>query len=276
MMKADEFAGIAESFLNVPTCYLLGFWGQYLSLSEYNRVNNLDGIKGKNDKFNNKRFCGTNVFAFDCINYIKGLLAGTTTKKRVDYNAIKNCPIGDCRNDEFLAMMQKSGVKPKDATRGMGLATSGHAAIALGGGKWIDANFTGSQNGVAIHTTGIDQFTAAGYIDGIDYTEASDIQIGDIMEMEVYEIRDGFAYGKVPISVPVPKQIEPGSKVTINKGAKAGGTNPDYRGKYINEAYTGGKFVDTVDRIETHYGNKEALLKALITWVALESLTLVE
>jgi hypothetical protein len=216
------------------------------------------------------------VFAFDCINYIKGLLAGTTTKKRVDYNAIKNCPIGDCRNDEFLAMMQKSGVKPKDATRGMGLATSGHAGIALGGGKWIDANFTGSQNGVAIHTTGIEQFTCAGYIDGIDYTQESDIQIGDIMEMEVYEIRDGFAYGKVPISVPVPKQIEVGSKVTINKGAKAGGTNDKYRGLYINDAYTGGKFVDTVDRIETHYGNKEALLKALITWVALESLTLVE
>ena len=196
MMKADEFARIAESFLNVPTCYLLGFWGQYLSLYEYNRVNNLDGIKGKNDKYNNKRFCGTNVFAFDCINYIKGLLGGTTTKKRVPYENIKNCPIGDCTNQEFLDMMKKSGVKPKDATRGMGLATSGHAAIALGGGKWIDANFTGSQNGVAIHTTGIDQFTAAGYIDGIDYTETSDIQIGDIMEMEVYEIRNGFAYGK--------------------------------------------------------------------------------
>lgn len=276
MTKADEFARIAESFLNVSTCYLLGFWGQVLSLAEYNRVNSLKGINGKNDKYNNRRFIGSNVFPFDCINFLKGLLGGCTPQNRVDYNAIKNCPIGDCRNDEFLKMMQKDNINPKDAKRGMGLATSGHAAIALGGGRWIDANYTGTQNGVAVHNSGIEQFTCAGRIPGIDYSAQEDIKVGDIVPMEVYEIKDGFAYGKVPVTVPSPAQIVIGSKVTINPGAKAGGTNPNYRGKTIDPKYANGKYIDTVTDIQTFYGNKEALLKNLVTWVAVESLTLVE
>lgn len=105
------------------------------------------------------------------------------------------------------------------------------------------------------------------------------IQIGDIVPMEVTEIKDGYAYGRVKIDEPippVPKGIEVGSKVTINPGAKAGGLNDKYRGKAIDPKYANGKYVDTVNKIETHYGIEEARLQNIVTWVAVSDLTLVE
>ena len=106
------------------------------------------------------------------------------------------------------------------------------------------------------------------------------IKVGDIVLMEVTEIKDdGYAYGKVKVSEPlppVPKGIVVGSKVTINVGAKAGGLNDKYRGKPIDSKYANGKYVDTVNKIEAHYGIEEARLQNIVTWVAVSDLTLVE
>ena len=105
------------------------------------------------------------------------------------------------------------------------------------------------------------------------------IKVGDIVLMEVTEIKDGYAYGKVKIDEPlppVPKGIEVGSKVTINPGAKAGGLNDKYRGKAIDPKYANGKYIDTVNKIEAHYGIEEARLQNIVTWVAVKDLTLVE
>ena len=106
------------------------------------------------------------------------------------------------------------------------------------------------------------------------------IKVGDIVLMEVTEIKDGYAYGKVKVGdpiEPVPKGIEVGSKVTINVGAKAGGLNTQYRGKAIDPKYANGKYVGTVVEIATHYGNEEAKIDYPVwTWVAVSDLTLVE
>lgn len=271
-MNNLEFAQTAESFASVLTCYLYGFWGQPLTQEEYNRVNALPAIHGSNNKFGNQKYIGSGVFPFDCINVIKGILGGATTQRRVDYNAIKNCPIGDCTNQEFLDMMKKDNINPKNAKRGMGLATSGHAAIALGDGRWVDANFTNGQNGVKIHDTGIEQFTCAGRIPGVEYLE--DIQVGDIVPMKVYEIKDGYAYGKVEVTVPEEK-IVVGSKVTIAKGAVSGGGNPKYANKKILAKYANGKYVDTVAEINTFNGEEQARLQDINTWVAFKYLTVV-
>lgn len=116
----------------------------------------------------------------------------------------------------------------------------------------------------------------------------SEIKVGDIVPMEVYEIKDGYAYGKTKIDEPQPeptppptpeppqKEITVGSKVTINSGAKAGGLNDKYRGKTIDSKYANGKYVDTVTKVATHYGVQEACLKNIVTWVAFDSLTLAE
>lgn len=106
----------------------------------------------------------------------------------------------------------------------------------------------------------------------------SQIHIGDVIPMEVYDIKDGYAYGKAkieepqPTPTPVPEELKVGDKVTINPGAKAGGLSPNYRGKVINPKYANGKFVDTVADIATHYGVKEAKLKTIVTWVDVNSL----
>lgn len=106
------------------------------------------------------------------------------------------------------------------------------------------------------------------------------IKVGDIVLMEVTEIKDGYAYGKVKVGEPidpVPKGIEVGSKVTINPGAKAGGLNKDYRGKEISSQYANGKYVCKVVEMATHYGNEEAKLDYPVwSWVAVKDLTLVE
>lgn len=111
-----------------------------------------------------------------------------------------------------------------------------------------------------------------------------DIHVGDIVPMEVYEISEGFAYGKVavtpapgptPTPTPTPSQIVVGSKVTINPGAKVGGLT-DKRGQPVSSKYANGKYVDTVDKIETHVGVEEGRLTGIKTWVALSELTLVQ
>lgn len=111
---------------------------------------------------------------------------------------------------------------------------------------------------------------------------SGDIKVGDKVEMEVYDIKDGFAFGKVKIEdkspapqpAPAPKEFKVGAKVTINSGAVAGGLSGT-RGKAINPKYANGTFIDTIDAISTHYGVKEARLKTIWSWVALDSLTLV-
>ena len=92
--------------------------------------------------------------------------------------------------------------------------------------------------------------------------------------MKVTKIENGIAYGQVQIAIP--DEIKVGSKVTIDPGAVAGGTNSKYRGLLIDPKYANGKFVDTVEKIETHYGNKEALLKTIWTWVDFKYLNLVQ
>ena len=103
---------------------------------------------------------------------------------------------------------------------------------------------------------------------------AGSIHVGDVVPMEVYEIKDGYAYGKVAVE-PEPRKIQVGDKVTINPGAKVGGLTSK-RGEPILKKYANGIYVDTVNKIETHKGVEEGRLEKIVTWVALDSLTLAE
>lgn len=277
-MKANEFAEIAESFAAAETCYLLGAWGQELTPAEYRR---LCALYPKNLAYNNGKYVGSKCFPFDCICLVKGILSGATTQKRVDYTAIRNCSIGDIATGDFLKLLgQNNPCDPKNAKRGMGLATKGHAAIALGNGKWVDSNLKSGQNGVLVHDKGIEAFTIAGEIPGIDYSDIEP-KVGDTIPMVITSIEDTVggrvAYGSAVIG-PVPV-IEVGSKVTIDPGAVAGGMSSDPntgRGVAIDPKYANGEYVDTVKKIAKHYGVDEALLKGINTWVAISSLKLAE
>ena len=117
-----------------------------------------------------------------------------------------------------------------------------------------------------------------GICDAVNAAIGENIKVGDIVLMEVTEIKDGYAYGKVRIDEPVPPVphgIVVGSKVTINPGAKVGGLT-DKRGQLVNTKYANGKYIDKVNKIETHLGVEEGRLEGIVTWVAIDSLTLVE
>ena len=281
MIQASDLVERAKSFANadsaivgyrINTCYLKGFWGQRLTKAEYDRILKM---YPKNSTYGNVKYIGTEVFPFDCVCFIKALLAGASVNKRLTYTEMAANPLGDCPNSDpvhntgFLEQLYDC-VDSTKAPAGYGLATSGHAALSLGNGMWIDANFGSGQNGVAIHNTGIGAFTKAGKLPGVDY-EALEPKVGDTIPMVITSIENGIAYGQIRIS----EGIQVGSKVTIKPGAKAGGTNKQYRGKPIKPEYANGKYVDTVTKLETHYGVEEALLKGIFSWVATSSLTLV-
>lgn len=162
-MNNKEYANLAKSFVTEKTFYEYGGWGQNMSKAE------LDRLAQQYPKNKPVNYENVGKWGFDCICYIKGLLAGVTPMHHVnEYSAIKNCPIGDCTNEQFMNKLYDT-CSPVDAKPGYGLATKSHAAIALGGGAWVDANRNATQDGVALHTTGIEQFTVAGKIPGIEY-----------------------------------------------------------------------------------------------------------
>lgn len=165
MIKAEELSKRAREFLNVKTCYLKGFFGQPLTQAEYDRVLKM---YPDNAKYNNEAYIGTGAYAFDCICFVKFLVSNGYVNNRISYAQLKASPIGDCTTQDFMKGLTEC-VEPAKAPAGYGLATAGHAAISLGGGMWIDANKNATQNGIALHTTGIERFTRAGKIKGIDY-----------------------------------------------------------------------------------------------------------
>lgn len=165
MIKASDLVKNAKEYLNVTTCYLKGFFGQPLTSAEYARVLKM---YPDNAKYNNEKYVGTNAYAFDCICFVKSLCANGSISHRVTYAELCKTALGDCTTQAFLSSLYDC-CDPKEAPAGYGLATTGHAAISLGNGMWIDANKNATQNGIAIHTTGIERFTRAGKIKGVDY-----------------------------------------------------------------------------------------------------------
>lgn len=165
-MKASDLCINAKAYLSKTTCYLKGFWGQYMSQAEYDRVLKM---YPDNKKYNNQKYVNTDCFAFDCICFVKNLLGGGTVNKRLSYAEMAANPVGDCTTQSFKKKLIDP-VSPKDAKAGYGLSTDGHAALALGNGMWIDCNYNGTtQNGLCLHTTGIEKFDVAGKIPGVEY-----------------------------------------------------------------------------------------------------------
>lgn len=165
-MKGKELANNAEAFNAVPNFYEYGGWGQEMTRAE------LDRLAAQHPKNKPVNYGNVGKWGFDCICFIKGLLAGVTVNHHVNsYQEMKSkCPIGDCTNRQFKDALYDR-CDPMDAPAGYGLATDTHAALSLGSNRWIDANRTGDQDGVRIHV-GIPENFIAGKIPGVDYDEA--------------------------------------------------------------------------------------------------------
>lgn len=170
MIRYDELAQTAAMFAGYKSCYLKGFWGQELTKAEYDRVLKM---YPENAKYKNESLIGTNVFPFDCICFVKALLGGATPERRLSYKEMAAGPLGDCTTQKFKSSLYDCIEGGGNIPAGYGIASDGHAAISLGSGRWIDANYDGvGQNGLKIHSGGVPSKYVCGKIPGIDYTPA--------------------------------------------------------------------------------------------------------
>lgn len=229
------------------------------------------------------QFCDKGYYMADCCGLIKGIRMGNRVGKPHVY-------VGSM--DETIEQMRDSMVKstvtndPYKAKHGylMVAKDCGHVAMVYEEGV-SDVESAMSTNGVKVVPISYQvkdaksYWTMSGALPWIDYRDSEKIEVGDKVEMEVYEIKDGYAYGKVKLpeesgssSGSSDNTIKVGSKVTIHKGAKSGGENEKYKGLVIDPKYANDKYVDEVTEISTK--RNEARLKNIVTWVNLNDLSL--
>lgn len=272
MLKSKEIVKIAKDIVeHLTTVYAKGGCGQYITQSQYDALRNQ--YQWNKDHFD-QSWLGK--YATDCVCWIKGVLWGWTFEdpySRAKYatNGVPDFTVEQMERD------LKDCVPPAKAKEGYLLWKPGHAGMCIGNGLAIDSNYEVSGNKVTVNGMIIRKISdikweKAGKSPYIDYSDQDTVNIGDVIPMKVTKIENGIAYGSVKIEEPVSPVIKVGSRVTIDPGSKAGGANTKYRGLYIDSKYANGKFIDTVTKIETHFGVEEALLKTLVTWVALDSL----
>lgn len=277
MITSIEFVNASIDIYNkLVTTYAKGGYGQYIDTATYNALCN-------QYLWNKQHFDASwlGTYATDCICWIKGVLSGWRYNVKIT-PAMYCKTIPDFTDAQWGASLYDC-VPISEAKAGYGLWKKGHAGICIGNGYALDSNYSVKngkvvENGITLRKLTDVAWEKAGKSPYIDYTDQ--IEVGDIVPMIVTKIEGNKAYGETeitpaPAPTPVPV-ITVGSKVTIDKGARAGGLNKNYRGKLIDPKYANGKYVDTVTKIETHYGVEEALLKNIVTWVALSSLKLAE
>ena len=76
---------------------------------------------------------------------------------------------------------------PDRYDEGYGISKKGHAALSLGGGRWVDVSFDYSgQNGAMLHTGGIPGNYVCGKIPGVDYSDQPVPEPGDAEDFRNY------------------------------------------------------------------------------------------
>ena len=262
-MTNIELVEIAKLiYAEKKTCYAKGGIGWTLTQARYNYLRNQYEA---NKTYLNESDLGK--CACDCSGMVVGMAYdGWRVNQEPTWTRAHDW------NDQMLHDRLTECVSPDKAEPGMCLWKQGHVGLYIGDGMALDSNIDKDGDGVHLRKVSDVKWTLAGKLPEIEYIPVKeDIKVGDVVEMEVYSIADGYAYGKVWVGI---DKIVVGSMVTINPGAVAGGLNSKYRGLLIDPKYANGKYVDTVTKIETHYGNQEALLKNLVTWVDLKYLNL--
>lgn len=164
-MTNNELVANALEYLNASTCYEKGFWCQKMTQSEYDRILKM---YPNNSKYGNQNLINSDVYAADCICFVKQLLAGGKVGKRLSYAQMASNPVGDCTNLMFYDKLYDC-CNTSEALPGYGLATSGHAALYVGNGQWLDFNFSGDQNGIKLHTGFSGTNFKCGKIPGVSY-----------------------------------------------------------------------------------------------------------
>lgn len=263
-MTNTELVEIAKLiYAEKQTCYAKGGIGWTLTRERYNYLRNQYADNKVYLKESDLGKC-----ACDC----SGMIVGMAYDKWRVNNEPTWTRAHDW-NDQMLHDRLTDCVSPDKAEPGMCLWKKGHVGLYIGDGMAMDSTIDKEGDGIHFRKVSDVKWELAGKLPEIEYVKDEDIKVGDTVEMEVYSIEDGYAYGKLWVGI---KKIVVGSMVTINPGSKAGGLNPKYRGQSIAYDKANGKYVDVVDELATHYGEEEAKLKGINTWVAVKDLTLVQ
>ena len=166
-LTSKELVANAVAYLQKTTCYMKGMWCERLTRSEYD-------FKCQqypdNKKYGNEKYVNSDVYAADCICWLKQLLNNGNVNRRLSYSEMAANPLGDCTNKQFYDKLYDLR-SPAGAPAGYGLATEGHAALCIGGDQWLDFNYSGNQNGIALHTGFSGTNFRCGKIPGIVYEE---------------------------------------------------------------------------------------------------------
>ena len=180
-MTNKELVANATAYLQKTTCYMKGMWCERLTQAEYDYKCKQ---YPKNKTYGNEKYINSDVYAADCICWIKQLLADGNVNRRLSYNEMISNPLGECTNQQFYDALYDC-CEPSQALPGYALATTGHAAIYVGNGQWVDFNYTSGQNGIALHTGFAGTSFKCGKIPGIAY-ENPDPETDDVQDFLQY------------------------------------------------------------------------------------------
>ena len=262
MTNIELVDNLMKIYNELPTVYALGGIGWKLTDYRYNYL--------RNQYEKNKTFLTPDTkgkYACDC----SGMIVGAAYDGwRVDHEP--TWTKAHDWNDADLHEKMTDKCKPQNAILGMCLWKKGHVGLYVGNGMSLDSNYdSATSNGIHLRKIEEVGWTEAGKLPEIQYVTP---KVGDTIPMVITKIDGSKAYGEADIVNPEPSPtpyISVGSRVTINPGARAGGLSSN-RGVAIDPRYANGQYVDIVTKIEAHYGVQEALLKNIVTWVAIDSL----
>lgn len=224
--------------------------------------------------------CDKGFYIGDCCGVIKGIRMGNRVGQPHKYNAKMDETIESMRKSLECVMIKQAYDAPHGylmvafddshvATVGMPGFTDIESAESCDGLKEVPLKYQNTSPNTYWKTCG-----ALPWIDYSSQDKGGPVykeKVGDVVPMKIERIENGVAFGSAELK-PIDADIRVGDKVTICNGAKSGGLNSKYRGKTIDGKYANEKYVDEVTKIEEHYGAKEALLKGIVTWVAVTSL----
>lgn len=264
-MTNEELVQIAKDiYNNQATVYAKGGIGWLLTR---NKLDSLIRQYPENKKYISEKDLGKHVC--DCSGMIVGMAYdGWTVNTNPVWTKAHDW------NDQGLHDRLTDTCDPKDAIPGMCLWKQGHVGLYIGDGMAFDSNAEKSGSGIHLRKVTDVAWTLAGKLPEIEYVT---VKVGDVIPMTVTQIENGVAYGETRVENPGTIQV--GSRVTIDKGAVAGGLSTDPktgRGVLISSEYANGKYIDVVEKVAKFYGEDEALLTGIRTWVAFKSLNLVE
>ena len=180
MMKVDEFIKQLEKAASCQTLYVMGCFGWPMTENNKARCIKEEKYNQRSERKQMIEAAGIDVFGFDCVNLIKGILWGWDGVTSLTYGGAKyksnNVP--DLGADSFFNLCPQKYTDFSKIKRGAAVWMHGHIGIYVGGGKVIECSprwkncvqYTNLGN-IGNQTGNWRNWTAWGLIPFVDYDE---------------------------------------------------------------------------------------------------------